>query len=79
MSKDEIINKHQVYMCNNPGVHAAMDEYAKQEAIAFGMFVCVQGFNYNGEDSWIGSNGLFSEKKEYTTKQLYELYIQSKQ
>ena len=60
-------------------ISQAMDEWAKQEAIAFAEFM--KEFDHNGGSLW-GRWEQFeikSKRKIYrTTEQLYNLYLQSK-
>ncbi len=58
-----------------PHTYQAMDEYAKQEAIAFGIWLSSHHLNFqpaaNGE--WIGLN-----MERISNKDLYEEYLKSK-
>lgn len=82
MTKKEILNKHIVspeYLDDNivdgyrTSVENAMDEYAKEKAIAFGEWVDINAIR-NGEHEWKYSGDNYTKK--YTTEQLYEIFNQ---
>lgn len=54
-------------------IEKAMDEYAKQQAIAFGEWVDVNAVR-NGFHNW--TVGCGESKKEYTSEQLYNQFIE---
>jgi hypothetical protein len=52
-----------------------LDEYAKQEAIGFNLFMEINAVR-NGEDEWKYKGDNF--KQQYTTDQLYTIYKNQK-
>lgn len=63
---------------NEKGIHEAMEEYAKQEAIEFLCWADGQGYECNlhtddGEKMWLAYNS-----KYCNTEELYELYLKQK-
>ncbi len=84
-SKEEVLLKFYTREMSEPYGHVptdviykAMDEYAKQECIAFAQWIdenCSTSFNTN--DKYI-LNDWVEKKIEFTREQLYELYNQSK-
>lgn len=87
MSKEEILEKahpDKSYLTpptvNYQTSYKAMDEYAKQQAIAFQIWVQTEatpeGYSYTpNTDTW----DVYGEKprhtKEYTTEELYQLFL----
>jgi len=74
MTKEEIINQY----WEDPtdllkSVPKMMDEYAKQQAIAFAKWVLEQGYDrIINTDIWERGGGF-----QVTTEQLYNLFLQS--
>ena len=77
MTKEGILDKREagndagVY--SDPQIYIAMDEYAKQQAIAFGEWVDVNAVR-NGFHVW--TVGCGESKKDYTSEQLYNKFIE---
>lgn len=58
--------------------YQAMEEYAKQEAIAFAKFAMENTYqDMNTEDKWVIDDSEMTYN-EYTDNELYTLYLQSK-
>lgn len=86
-SKEDILKSHvkDIYLFNHgtlekreqfqAAVHLAMDEYSKQQAIAFGRFITNNEFEYNEADpeGWQSS---FLKKRNLTDDDLYDLFLQ---
>jgi len=77
LTKDEILEQADVVWCpeveiQRSDVHEAMDIYAKQECIAFAEW-CENSYHKKTK-IWTGTEWV----ENYTTKQLYSLYQQSK-
>lgn len=79
MTKENITDDLREYMIDYgdmlslDNAHRAMDEYAKQKAIAFGEWVDVNAVR-NGFHKWtVGCGEL---KKDYTSEQLYNQFIE---
>ena len=79
MSKDEILRNRvglipYLSLDKSLGqIYIAMDEYAKQQAIAFGEWVDVNAVR-NGFHVW--TVGCGESKKDYTSEQLYNKFIE---
>ncbi len=81
MTKEAILNKHDtsnkyIEQTCRPELFSAMDEYAKQQAIAFGEWI--QGCNYapaTDDGKW--QNQLPGENDTITTGELYSQFIEN--
>lgn len=90
MTKEEIIEQHcfveyddniksDVVHSNAINIYTAMEEYSKQESIAFAEW-CTQNYeDKNGMTETLADWESFLTREHFTTEQLYNLYLQSKQ
>lgn len=84
MTKEEILEDKNGFfyledtVYHEDGVKEAMDEFAKQEAIAFGIWINENGYRIHDRifNTWENDNDI---EVEFTTEQLYTLFLQSKQ
>ena len=83
MTKEEIRHKNDIFIISDVtfdehNIYAAMDEYAKQEAICFAKFAMQnswQELNFGGMGRmWVNRN----DYREYSDEDFYELYLKSK-
>jgi len=79
MTKEEIIKLYEPYP-NKADINiigAMMDEYAKRECILFAEWCAKEKYiyRYPSKELWIS----MKSETHYTSKQLYQLYIQDKQ
>lgn len=85
MNKEEILEKHCIGKTNTwlkstvDNIERAMDEYAKQDAIDFAEFVSELEHSHNSEDNIWDIWTPEEYKGQYTTEQLYELYLKEKE
>lgn len=88
MTKEEIRHKNNIFLTSDVtfdehNIYAAMDEYAKQEAIEFLKWavnehsVDCEGFSLSG-NRFLGGDTKFVNGEELTMSQFYELYLKSK-
>lgn len=83
MSKEEILAQYGYTNLDYDTQRAltlSMEEYAKQEAIAFAEWASGHGFDYKGEkwQKWEQTDYKSKSLVSRTTEQLYNLYLQSK-
>jgi len=88
MTKEEIRHKNNIFLISDVtfdehNIYAAMDEYAKQEAIEFLKWAVnehsddCEGFTLSGNKS-LGGATKFVNREELTMSQFYELYLKFK-
>jgi hypothetical protein len=86
MNKEAILTNHgeaweysnQLQVCPLVEAHNAMDEYAKQQAIAFGIWIHKEGW-VQSSDNLVTDNLWYHEDNDetyLTTQQLHDLFIE---
>lgn len=85
MTKEEILDKHHnlnlgMLSITEKQIQAAMDDYAKQEAIAFAEWVIKSNYDFNGKTgmwyNFISTPEI--DLPEKPTEQLYSLFLEQK-
>jgi len=94
MSKEEILNGNKGLFFNHEDgskteliskkdALASMDEYAEQECIGFAEWKLKNGYKWDWDDKVWKTSRLYhvatNDFTEYTTKELYQLFLKSKQ
>lgn len=82
MNKDELLGKYPI-VANNEGTRLfvernfalkAMDEYAKQQAIEFDKWKCIQGYSVAADGMHFRQQGKYIEPN--TSENLYNQFIE---